>query len=107
MLINQGLSGERHIQDVSTINSGRFVMDFVETQNNVLVGDLSFYPGRRINTYRISSIPDEKVDFNDIDVVIDSSKLMNRMRYYGIQFDNVYFSRTYDNGNSQLLIRDI
>lgn len=110
VLINQGISGERQIQDVATMQSGRFVMDFVKTKSNVLVADISFYPGRNNERYnfeifRTQYIAEGTIEFADIDIIIDSPKQMNMMKYYGLELNYNDTSKLYDNGLSQVLIR--
>jgi len=106
-LINQGLSGEKHIQDVFTINSGRFVMNFVEDEYNVLAAELSFYPTGMNNTYNSRSLIKDQIKFIDISFIIDSPKQINRMKYYGLEIDYTQLSKLYDNGDSKIIFNSI
>jgi len=103
-VINQDLSGGRNIQDESTLASGRFVVEYVSSDLNVLVAEFSFYPGRGNNIYRTRSIPREDISIRDIDIIINCSKQTNRMEFYGLELDYNYTSKVYDNGNSNILI---
>jgi len=107
--VNQGLSGGRHIQDEATIYSGRFVTDNVESEYNVTVAGLSYFPGRNHQRYNFTiystrSIADGSIEWEEIDMIIQSPKLKNRMEYFGLELDYDGQSQIYDNGDSQVLI---
>lgn len=107
--IRHSLSGGRQIQDVTTINSGRFIMDFVRTKSNILIAGISFYPARYNELYNLSTIKDiieGMVNITEINMIVNSPKQMNRMKYYGLILDYSQTYQVFDNGDSQILIYD-
>jgi len=103
-VINNSLSGGSHFQDDTSLNSGRFVVDYGNNESNILIPGFSFFPGRGDNIYRTRSIPQEKINITEIDIIIDSPKQTNRMEFYDLDSDFCKTSRIYDNGDSQVLL---
>ena len=109
--INQSLSGGRYVQDDATLNSGRFIIDNVESEYNVSVAELSFYPGRNIDEYNFTiystrAIADGTIEKDEIDMIVISPKHSNRMEFFGIEYDDIGASQIYDMGDAQVLVQN-
>lgn len=106
--VNHSLSGGRLIQDQPTLQSGSFVDDYVGNDSNVLVADRFFYPSRKDNFNRVTPewIAREEINRTEIDIVANSSKLTNRMEYYGEDAEYGTTSQIYDMGDAQVLVRE-
>jgi len=105
--IGISINGGQVVQDNSTIYTGRFIDDNLEKDSDVLVADLVFYPTGMSNnsSFKIhtsSDLATEEINQSEIDVIIYNPKLINRMKYYGLELQTNQTSTIYDMGDGHI-----
>jgi len=104
--VNQSFSGGRFFQDRPTLESGSFIDDYAGNDTNVLVADRYFYPSSiNINIYHPRIMAREELNLTEVEIIVNSSKLTNRMEYHGFETEYGKTSQIYDIGDAQILVQ--
>lgn len=115
--INSTLDGYRYIEDIGTINGGKFIMDYTFENSIILRPDRSYYPVNyeedlpmtyfiRYNTTSPRYLMNPEYNEENIDIIIGSQRLQNRFQYHGLNYDEFIYgkSKVYDVGSTVLFV---
>jgi len=112
--INNTIEGSKFYEDVGTVKGGQFLeINTKENLSSFLVTDRNLFPlyPQEHNDTQHPYLPrtpnfflEENNTMNDIDIILYTPKLLNRMYYYDFDhlIDNMNFSVVYHQGDSKI-----